>query len=171
MKYFYMTIRRLQSGTRHGTKYHYPGGETMLQRKVIRLILIGVLAVMGIAQTTSAADKVKEKVVLQVSDDSPKTWNQVLNVIENLQQAYGKDNVDIKLVAFGFGIAILKLESVAGSRVQDAVQNGAQIVACEVTMRRQKLTKADMLPNIGYVPAGVVEIIKLQKQGWTAIRP
>lgn len=113
----------------------------------------------------------KERVVLQVSDDSTKTWNQALNVVENLQQAYGKDKVEIKLVAFGFGLGILKLDSVAGSRVQDALQSGAQILACETTMRRQKLTKDDMLPNLGYVPSGVVEVIKLQKQGWTVIRP
>ena len=106
-----------------------------------------------------------------MSDDSPKTWNQALNVVENLQQAYGKENVDIKLIAFGFGLGILKLDSVAGGRIQDAVQSGAQILACENTMRRQKLTKEDMLSNLGYVPAGVTEIIALQKQGWSVIRP
>lgn len=143
----------------------------MLQGKVISLILIGLFAVTGIPRTARSADNVKEKVVLQVSDDNPRTWNQALNVIENLQSAYGKQNVDVELVAFGFGLGILKLESVAGGRVQDAVASGAKISACEVTMRRQKLTKADMQPNIGYVPAGVVEIITKQRQGWAVIRP
>ena len=106
-----------------------------------------------------------------MSDDSPKTWNQVFNVIENLQQAFGKENVDVKLVALGYGIGILTLDSTNGGRVQDALKNGAQIAACEVTMRRRKLTRDDMLPNIAYVPAGVVEIVQLQKQGWTVIRP
>jgi intracellular sulfur oxidation DsrE/DsrF family protein len=115
--------------------------------------------------------KGKERVVIQVSDDSPKTWNQALNVVENLQQAFGKENVEIKLVALGYGIGILTLDSPAGSRVQDTLKSGAQVAACEVTMRRRKLTRDDMLPNIAYVPAGIVEIIKLQKTGWTAIRP
>ena len=119
----------------------------------------------------SAEQQAKERVVLQVSDDNPKTWNLALNVIENLQQAYGKQNVDIELVALGLGIGILKLESVAGNRVQDALQSGARIVACQVTMRRQKLTKEDMLPNIGYVPAGIVEVITKQRQGWVMNRP
>lgn len=119
----------------------------------------------------SADPQAKERVVLQVSDDNPKTWNQALNVVENLQETYGKQNVDVELVAFGFGLGILKLESVAGSRVQDALKSGARIVACEVTMRRQKLTKEDMLPNIGYVPGGVVEIIAKERQGWAVIRP
>ena len=135
----------------------------------VLLVVTGLFCLPPAAQ--SADQQTKHRVVLQVSDDNPKTWNQALNVIENLQQAYGKQNVDVELVAFGFGLGILKLESVAGSRVQDAVASGAQIRACEVTMRRQKLTKADMLPNIGYVPAGVVEIIAKQGQGWSVIRP
>lgn len=143
----------------------------MLQSKVMRLILIGLLALIGFTQTVGAAEKASERIVLQVSDDSTKTWNQALNVVENLQQAFGKENVDIKLIAFGFGLGILKLDSVAGGRVQDAIKSGAQILACENTMRRQKLTKGDMLPNLEYVPAGVTEIIALQKQGWSVIRP
>jgi len=38
-------------------------------------------------------------------------------------------------------------------------------------MRAQKLTQADMLPRIGYVPAGVVELMKRQQQGWAYLRP
>ena len=133
--------------------------------------LLIAAALAALPATAADAPKEKTRVVLQVSDDSPKTWNQALNVIENLQQTFGKENIDVKLVAFGFGLGILKLDSVAGSRVLDATKSGAQILACEITMRRQKLTKADMLPDIGYVPAGVVEIIKLQQQGWSVVRP
>jgi hypothetical protein len=127
----------------------------------------------GLAAESVAADKPKtrERIVLQVSDDSPKTWNQVLNVIENLQQAYGKENVDVKLVALGNGIGILTLDSLQGGRVQDALKSGAQVAAYEVTMGRRKLSRDDMLPNISFVPAGVVEIIRLQKEGWSVIRP
>ncbi len=35
----------------------------------------------------------------------------------------------------------------------------------------QKLTQADMLGKVGYVPAGVVEIMQRQQQGWAYIRP
>jgi intracellular sulfur oxidation DsrE/DsrF family protein len=35
----------------------------------------------------------------------------------------------------------------------------------------QKLTKDDMLPKIGYVKAGVVEIMQKQQQGYAYVRP
>ena len=38
-------------------------------------------------------------------------------------------------------------------------------------MRGQKLAKTDMLSGIGYVPAGVVEIMQKQQQGWAYLRP
>jgi intracellular sulfur oxidation DsrE/DsrF family protein len=38
-------------------------------------------------------------------------------------------------------------------------------------MTNTKTTKADMLPKIGYVKAGVVELMEKQRAGWAYIRP
>ena len=113
----------------------------------------------------------KDKVVFQVSDGDPMKWNLALNNMQNVQEALGKDKVEVELVAYGPGIGMLKAESVAGNRVNDAVAAGVKVVACEVTMHAQKLTKDDMLASIGYVPGGVIELMKRQKQGWAYIRP
>jgi intracellular sulfur oxidation DsrE/DsrF family protein len=120
-----------------------------------------------------AATKIsdKEKVVFQVSDGDPKKWNLALNNMKNVQEALGKDKVDIELVVYGPGIDMLKAESTAGNRVSEAVADGVRVVACEVTMKAQKLTKDDMLKSIGYVPGGVIELMKRQKQGYAYIRP
>jgi len=115
--------------------------------------------------------KEKEKVVIQVSDDNPKTWNQALNVVRNIQKSYGKDNVEVEVVAFGYGIGMLKMDSTVGNRIEDTLKSGARVYACENTMRGQKLSKDDMLSRIGYVPAGIIEIIAKQKQGWAVVRP
>jgi hypothetical protein len=44
-------------------------------------------------------------------------------------------------------------------------------MACENTMKAQKLARADMLTGIGYVGAGVVEIMRRQQEGWAYLRP
>jgi hypothetical protein len=121
--------------------------------------------------TAAAKTSDKEKVVFQVSDGDPKKWNLALNNVKNVQEALGKDKVEVELVVYGPGIDMLKLESVAGNRVNDAIAEGVKVVACENTMAAQKLTKADMLKSIGYVPAGVIELIKRQQQGYAYIRP
>lgn len=112
-----------------------------------------------------------EKVVFQVSDSVPAKWNLTLNNVKNIQDAIGKDKVDIEIVAYGPGIDMLKLESEVANRIDSALASGVKIVACENTMRNMKLTKADMLPSIDYVPGGVVELMRKQREGWAYIRP
>jgi len=121
-----------------------------------------------LAADTPAA---KERLVMQVSDGDSGKWNLALNNAKNLQQAYGADKIDIEIVTYGPGVNMLKLDSVVANRVDEAKQAGVNIVACQNTMKNMKLTEADMLPNTSYVPAGVVEIIKKQREGYAYIRP
>ena len=113
----------------------------------------------------------RNKVVIQVSDADPAKWNLALNNARNLQTDLGAPNVDVEIVAYGPGIGMLKLDSTVGGRVDEATATGVKILACENTMKAQKLSRADMLNGIGYVPAGVVELMSRQQQGWAYLRP
>jgi intracellular sulfur oxidation DsrE/DsrF family protein len=113
----------------------------------------------------------KNKVVFQVSDADPGKWNLVLNNVRNLQTELPDDESDIEVVVYGPGIGMLKGDSPVAQRVADTVKNGVKVVACENTMHGMKLKYADMLPTIGYVPAGVVEVMRKQQQGYSYIRP
>ncbi|MEO7150459.1 MAG: DsrE family protein [Burkholderiaceae bacterium] len=141
-----------------------------------RIFIIGLggalIAPMAFAQSaaTGAADKA-HKVVFQVSDADPAKWNLALNNARNVQEDLGKDKVAIEIVAYGPGIGMLKMDSVVGPRVSEAMSTGIVVVACENTMRAQKVAREDMLPKIGYVMAGVVELMQKQKEGWAYIRP
>ena len=127
--------------------------------------------VLGASLLLSAAALAQEKVVFQVSDADPAKWNLTLNNIRNVQQDLGAGKVEVEVVAYGPGIGMLKLESPVAQRVADALGQGVKVVACENTLTAQKLGRADMLPNIAYVPAGVVELMRKQQQGWAYIRP
>lgn len=120
------------------------------------------------AQTAGAA---RNRIVIQVSDADPAKWNLALNNAKNLQDDVGAANVDIEIVAYGPGIGMLKMESPVASRVGDAAKAGVKVIACENTMRGQKLVRDDMNAAVGYVPAGVTEIMKKQAAGWAYLRP
>jgi uncharacterized protein len=131
-----------------------------------------VLLAVGIAPAPAQQPSgTKSKVVIQVSDGDAAKWNLALNNARNLQADLGAANVDIEIVAYGPGIGMLKADSAVGGRVGEALASGVKVVACDNTMRGQKLTKPDMLPDVGYVAAGVVEIMQKQQQGWAYIRP
>jgi uncharacterized protein len=126
-----------------------------------------------VALNALAADipGVREKVVVQVSDADPAKWNLALNNVKNVQQMLGADNVDAEIVVYGPGIGMLKMDSTVAGRIEEAKKANVTIVACENTMKGMKLTKDDMLPNTSYVPAGVVELMKKQREGYAYIRP
>lgn len=133
-----------------------------------RSIFLALAATVALA---GASPALAEKIVLQVSDGSPQTWNQALNVVGNLREAYGPDS-QIELVAFGQGIHMLKLDAPVGSRLVDAQKNtGLKVYACENSMARNKLARNDMAPGLIYVPAGIEHIITRQREGWVNIRP
>ena len=111
------------------------------------------------------------KLVMQVSDNDPAKWNLALNNAKNVQTDLGAQNVAIEIVAYGPGINMLKADSVAANRVAEAMGAGVKVVACENTMTNQKLDKDSMMSGIGYVKAGVVEIMQKQQAGWAYLRP
>lgn len=136
--------------------------------------LAGTAALLTASLPTGAlaqAGPAKNKVVFQMSDADPSKWNLVLNNARNLQTELPDDESDIEVVVYGPGIGMLKGDSPVARRVAETLKNGVKVVACENTMRGMKLTYADMLPTIGYVPAGVVEVMRKQQQGYSYIRP
>ena len=144
-------------------------------------ITTAALVISGISATAYPAEQVQQqqvskapvrnKLVIQVSDADPKKWSLALNNAKNVQQDLGEEQVDIEIVAYGPGIGMLKKDSEVGKGVAGALATGVKIVACENTMHGQKLTYEDMLPRIGYAPAGVVEIMKKQQEGYAYVRP
>lgn len=146
----------------------------MFNRSLRRRLLTGLLVVPLLALGGAAAQAqqpVRAKVVVQMSEADPAKWNLALNNVRNLQADLGAANIDIELVAFGPGIGMLKADSAVATRIDEAVGAGVKVLACETTMRGAKLSPADMLGKVGYVPSGVVEITQRQMQGWAYLRP
>lgn len=132
---------------------------------------VGVLAGCATVLTPAPLPAPGHRLVLQVSDGDPAKWHLALNNARNAQAELGADKVAIEIVALGPGIGMLRFDAVTANRVSDALKSGIQIVACENTMTAQKLHKADMHPAISYVPAGVVQLMARQREGWAYVRP
>ena len=113
----------------------------------------------------------KRKVVIQVSDADPAKWNLALNNAENVQEALGKNNVMVEIVAYGPGLAMLKSDSKVADRLNGALDNNVGLLACGTTMKKAKLTVADLAGGVKVVPGGVIHIMQRQREGWSYIRP
>ena len=138
------------------------------------LVLGGAAALLAVAlpalAQVQATTTPRNRALFQVTDNDPARWNLILNNMSALREDVGSEGAEIELVAYGPGLNMLKADSPVKQRIAEALKSGVKINACQNTMQGMKLTPADILPEVGYVPSGVVEVMRKQQQGWAYIR-
>jgi uncharacterized protein len=123
------------------------------------------------AQAPQAQPRKKYQFVLQVSDDNPRIWRQALQNAEALQRNMGRENVDVEIVANGYGLDMLKTESNVADLINGALDRSVDIVACGETMERTGVKKSDLVGGVRVVRGGLPEIANKVRAGWTYIKP
>jgi uncharacterized protein len=132
----------------------------------------GLLALLLTTQYAIAEETIRPyQVVFQVSEADPASWTLALNNVRNTQKLIKGQSNTLEIVAYGPGIDLLRFDSIAAPQVQEAIKSGVLVKICENTMKAKHLTRDDLQPNLIYVPAGVVEIIDRQREGYSYIRP
>ena len=139
--------------------------------KPIHFVLLTLLLA---AAPIVQGDEIKNKLVIQVSTDDPRTQTIALNNAVNLQKLYGVDNVVIEIVAYGPGLGLLTQTSKQAERVTSLAMQDIHFSACGNTMKKvaKKSGKTPkLLEGVDEVTAGVARIMELRQQGYAYIRP
>ena len=110
-------------------------------------------------------------VVIQVSTANPASWDMTLNNIGFIQSQLSGTPLPLEVVAFGPGVDMLKRDSVVHAGLRSAMREGVRFVACESSMHTRELKRADMYPGVNFVPLGVAEIVRKQREGWFYLKP
>jgi intracellular sulfur oxidation DsrE/DsrF family protein len=144
-------------------------GMKTMKSKLLFLALMLLVA----SQLSLAAQPVKYRMLLQVSENSVDKLNMALNSAMNVQEIFGPKNIVVELVVFGDGVNTLKYYAPIpiADKVEEATAEGLRIVVCEIAMRSHKLRPSDMLEEVRYVQSGVAELVEKQTEGWSYIRP
>ncbi len=122
----------------------------------------------------SADSHTKNKLVIQVSTDDPRTQKIALKNAVNLQKLYGIDHITIEIVAYGPGLGLMTTKSGLADRVTSLAMQDITFSACGNTMKKVAKMSGKMpelLEGVGQVTAGVARIMELQQQGYAYIRP
>lgn len=129
--------------------------------------------------TAAAADQVVHKVAIQVNDNDPKRMNLALNNIANVRKYYESvgESVEIELVAYGPGLHMLRADT---SPVKERIAamsleiENLKFSACANThrnMAKKSGKDVPLLEESELVPSGVIQLISLQEQGYSYIKP
>ncbi len=131
----------------------------------------------------------KQKVVYHINYDNPKAQAGALRNIQNHINAVGAENLDIKVVLHGNGLALLlepdSLENVSKFKHANATEEitakisalkdqGIAFNVCANTVRGRKVDYSTDLYDVSdadIVPSGVAEVAKLQAMGYSYIKP
>ena len=142
----------------------------MKRRSTVFLVLLMLL---GWVLSAQATDPVKRRLLLQVSEDNLDRMMVALNNAIHVKEHYGPENVDVAIVVFNAGVQTLKYYAPIPlvNRWERAHDMGIDILVCEQSLRNAKLKPAEMLPNLSYVPGGIVEIMERPADGWAYVRP
>lgn len=110
------------------------------------------------------------KIVFELTSEDKKTWETLLNNLENVRKELGP-KTEMEVVAHGNGIGfLLKKADFQKARMQKLTKEGIKFLGCENTMKRKKITRDELYDFAGTVPAGLAEIIRKQKEGWSYIK-
>ena len=160
-------------------------------KTIIKLVLATVMvASYWMAGNTLAGEYYgKQKVVYHINYDNPKQQAGALRNIQNHINAVGAENLDLKVVLHGNGLALLlepdSLANVPKFKHANADQNmtakvanlknqGVQFQVCNNTIKGRKVSYETDLYDVSekdIVPSGVAELSKLQAEGYTYIKP
>lgn len=124
----------------------------------------------GFAAAPQAA-ALPKGVVIQVSEADPAKWQMALINARNVRKAYGDKRVGVEIVAYGPGLGMLRSDSPVAPGLEEAHRNGVKLKACGNTMSMTHTTRAELDPAVDVVPAGVVEIMERQREGYAYVRP
>jgi len=111
------------------------------------------------------------KVVVHINfPESGRQGHGLKNVTNVLKEA---PDAQVEVVCHGAGIGLVeKTRTEHAEIVQGLIKKGVKFVACENTMRQKTIRKEDLLPGVGTVPSGAVEVIRKQQQdGFAYFKP
>ena len=136
----------------------------------MKILLVILSAVMLASLSAAEGEPNGPKIVIQFTSEGPKQNEAVLNNIENLFSALG-DKAEVIVIAHGPGLGILAAtNSVFATRMEKLSRTKTTFVACENTMKRKQITKADLLSFVKTVDSGIAEVVRRQRDGWAYIK-
>jgi len=138
------------------------------------LIVLGAFAAPQALMAQEEKPFAEQKFVLQISDMDPSKQTLVLNVAGNILKAYGQDQVDVEIVAFGPGLRLLFEDNSNSSRIDGLVNSGVRFFACQNTITNMSKilgTPVKINAHASSGKGGIVRIKELVDQGYMLAKP
>ncbi len=123
------------------------------------------------AQNIFAQKKAKHNIVFQFTNGNDTLQQKAfVKQLENITEYWPQANYEVVIYNQGVEL-VFGTNNNYHDRLLALKQKGIQFVVCENTLKNRKITKESLQQDIiGYVPAGIAEIVLKQEKGWSYIK-
>lgn len=129
----------------------------------------------NVAGSKEHADKAQSfvsgeyKIVFQLSTKDTMAHKALIKQLKNILSV--APSTKIKVVCHGPGLEMVTTSKTTVLKgIQAATVSGVDFVACEFSLKERNVQKTEIISEAGFVPAGILEIVKLQSEGWYYIK-
>ncbi|MGA9750844.1 MAG: DsrE family protein [Acidobacteriota bacterium] len=111
------------------------------------------------------------KVVFHLDEDNGSRLTLALNNIENLYKEIPPDQTDVRLVANGTAVRLFVAGQPEAERISRLSAAGAQFLLCRNSLGGLSVPSESLLGPCEIVPAGILELVRLQQEGFAYVKP
>ncbi len=120
-------------------------------------------------QSPVASSKPEHKIIFQLTTGDTTAHKQLMKQFNNILTV--SPTTQIEVVCHGPGLDMLvNGKTIVAEKIKAMADRGVAFKACEFSMKERKVEKDKIVPSSGFVPAGIVEIVSKQEQGWSYIK-
>ncbi|WP_273210885.1 DsrE family protein [Runella zeae] len=137
-------------------------------------LLLSFLFVFVLIGNSFAQNKKNKKepihhLVFQLSSPDTAVYRALTRQISNVLNYW--PTAQIELVVHNKGVSFMrKDQSTFQPEIQSLKDKGVEFAVCENTLKQQKLSKDQILPQARFVPVGIAELVLKQEDGWAYIK-
>jgi len=139
-----------------------------MTRTIFFTLIILSLPFLANAQSNKQSNKV-HKIVFQLRSDDTLVHKGLMRQLNNVLTA--APDATLEVVCHGPGINFLVTDkTIVHDKIKQLKARGVTFAACENTLKEKNISKDKIIPEAGFVPSAIVEIITKQEEGWSYIK-
>ena len=133
-------------------------------KKLLFLLAI-LLGTVAFARQTER----QHRIIMQLTSGDTLVHKNLMKQFKNMKEA--APTMQIEVVCHGPGMDLLMSDrSIVHAKLKEFAAQGIVFLACENTIKERNLDRSKVIPEAGFVKAGIIHIVERQEDGWSYIK-
>lgn len=128
------------------------------------------VAVAQQSQTEVTPAQAAHKIVFQLTTDDSLSHKALMKQLKNITTVSPETRIDVICHGPGLSMLMAKKTTVYDKIKDIQSRKSVRFYACEFSLKERNVGKAEIIPESGYVQAGIIAIVERQEQGWSYIK-